>query len=461
MPRVGAGHVYDWFKARGFWIRGHGQGVSEEPDQRKPTHLLLDGGKACVPAEAHEEFVNVYAASLVRFPFRRPCVVELRTPVFRFFVDLDTRFSCEEDASALAEDRDDSLHTLLDLLTSALPHALPAVACVSSAPKISRGEDGTTTKRGLHVVWPEALVTARTALELRRRMLEALTSAEWRPRGLVGSWDAILDASVFRSNGLRMAWSAKGRGDASFYEPRYEYAPGVPPGESSSSTLAPAAKIEGVSALRAALGRLAIRVPTATTPTVLVDGEAAVDDDDDDENGHGVTAASLARFSSVLPALAAALPVEFKNQQFAGVVAGEHCYMLRSTSRFCFNLGRTHRTTNVYFVLTRRGVSQRCYCRCETTEGRKYGLCKDFVSDCWSVPKAVLHAFFPDDADAVDQSRQRSSPAQPQPQQQQAARVGAMPSRSRKICLDALIANSCAGGGAVGGGQKKKRSKQA
>jgi len=140
----------------------------------------------------------------------------------------------------------------------------------------------------------------------------------------------------------------------------------------------------------------------------------------------------------VLHKLAAALPVEFLGQRFTGLMAAEHCFLLRSTARFCFNLGRAHRTNNVYFVLTRRGVTQRCYCRCETTEHRKYGMCKDFVSDCWPVPDDVLAAFFPPDGQESDagDAAERAAPA--------AQRVAPMPSRAAKsyLNLEALMARS-------------------
>lgn len=105
--------------------------------------------------------------------------------------------------------------------------------------------------------------------------------------------------------------------------------------------------------------------------------------------------------------------------------------MLRSTARYCFNLGRQHNTNNVYFLLTRRGVCQRCYCRCETAEGRKYGMCKDFASECWAVPREVTDAFFPDaDGDA----------AQPAA----ATAVAPMPSRSAEawLAMDAIQARA-------------------
>jgi hypothetical protein len=125
---------------------------------------------------------------------------------------------------------------------------------------------------------------------------------------------------------------------------------------------------------------------------------------DQDADGFSTTTvqtASLTPYMPVLPLLDAVLPLEFVGQRFVGLVKTDRGgFMLRSTSRYCLNLGRAHRSNNVYFVLTRDGISQRCYCRCETTEGRRGGLCRKFVSETWPVPPRVSDAFFPDTVDS-------------------------------------------------------------
>jgi hypothetical protein len=53
------------------------------------THLRLDGGRLEVPDSEGLDFLNAYAAAVVRG--EGLCVVETRTDAFRFFVDLDAR----------------------------------------------------------------------------------------------------------------------------------------------------------------------------------------------------------------------------------------------------------------------------------------------------------------------------------------------------------------------------------
>lgn len=376
-------HIYDWFRERGYWLAKH----AAAERRRACTHLMMDGGMACVPDEAHAAFLNAYAASLVRHPARPPCIVELRTPVFKFFADLDTRFAAPQaDASAVLL----AIGRAVDTVAGG-----PSDMVVCSSTTAAAGN----TKRGFHLIWPDVLVRQSTALRLRDAI-----SRELRPPGEYGlapdsNWDTVLDPSVYRANGLRMAWSAKGRHDARVYTPTHLYRDGA---------LAEEAPAESVSALRACVHRLSIRAPGAE-PTLA----ASADEAEDDAAAAAIARAkttssdSLEAFADVLPALDAALPVQFLGQRFTAVMHHEpatagappNSYLLRSSSRFCFNLGRAHRTNNVYFVLTRRGVHQRCYCRCETAEGRKYGMCKDFASSVWPVSAEVTRRFFGDAGD--------------------------------------------------------------
>lgn len=423
-------HVYDWARARGYWLRAG--------EDRAASHLLLDGGRLAVPPESHGALLNAYAASLLAHPGRPPCMVEVRTPVFRMFMDVDTRFGSHEAAARAGALEGPVAGALRAVAAAACPgHA--AIVCAASRPKREEREGGDAAhKMGFHLVWPEALVTSRTALALRQRALDALREsaelADPGALGLLGRWEDILDAVVYRSSGLRMAWSAKGRHDDRLYVPRARI--------SEDGSLAPLPRPSGVAALRELVRELSVRCFESPTITHGVDG---VDGEDGthgpDSVGTAYAHKSLAAYADVLPLLAAALPLEFVGQRFAGLLAGETCFLLRSTARHCFNLGRQHRTNNVYFVLTRRGVCQRCYCRCETDEGRRYGMCKDFSSEVWPVPPEVVEAFFKDagGGGSQDDSSSRHSTSSTAP-----APLGAMPSRAAKASLgfDALVRRS-------------------
>jgi len=55
-------------------------------------------------------------------------------------------------------------------------------------------------------------------------------------------------------------------------------------------------------------------------------------------------------------------------------------YLVQTNSNFCENLNRNHSSNHVWFLVDSKDktIYQKCFCRCETLEGRKSGFCKDF-----------------------------------------------------------------------------------
>lgn len=93
-----------------------------------------------------------------------------------------------------------------------------------------------------------------------------------------------------------------------------------------------------------------------------------------------------------------ALPKEYRGVRVAPAFSytqhGTRCHVIgRVDSQYCMNIGRTHATNTVYVHLNLSTglASMRCYCRCETTEGRRtivdgrVQMCKQYQSapiDC-------------------------------------------------------------------------------
>jgi hypothetical protein len=63
-----------------------------------------------------------------------------------------------------------------------------------------------------------------------------------------------------------------------------------------------------------------------------------------------------------------------KKQYYRITVRGEG-------SNFCNNLQKKeHKSNSIYFIIKPSGATQKCWCRCNVTEGRKYGLCSQYSS---------------------------------------------------------------------------------
>ena len=57
----------------------------------------------------------------------------------------------------------------------------------------------------------------------------------------------------------------------------------------------------------------------------------------------------------------------------------KNIYLLKTTSRYCENIRRNHNSNHVKIIIDNGFIFQRCFCRCETLDGRRLGFCKDFT----------------------------------------------------------------------------------
>jgi hypothetical protein len=76
-------------------------------------------------------------------------------------------------------------------------------------------------------------------------------------------------------------------------------------------------------------------------------------------------------------------------------------------------------------------MTQRCFCRCETTEGRQFGYCKDYESEVVPLPQEAIDSLLKATAAAG------TCAAAPDP----ASHMAALPSTKSKSAnkLDALL----------------------
>lgn len=218
------------------------------------THLLLSGGLRRFAPSEEDAVLQMLAKDI---DDNTPnYVVEMRTPVFRFCVDLDfvapegvslrqciqyvavVQGVMEECCRTMVDAREDSTTTPVDL-TCVILHAEPksvtktvtidtktmeAYTCTSGR---SEHTQETLVKSGYHVVWPYVYVDREKAITLRYCILEKLGSV-YKNYGkkeiryeqhsnrsfetttmTFGTWDDVLDLAIYTANGLRMPGSHK------------------------------------------------------------------------------------------------------------------------------------------------------------------------------------------------------------------------------------------------------------
>lgn len=145
----------------------------------------MDGGILSVPAEDTREFYQV-CVDLINSGTKL-YVVEQKTEHFKFFVDLDYK------GPEKLSDQD------LLQFCSIIAKAVGTSRCLVARARPRPVADG-LVKTGVHIHWPDLVVSRTDAMNLRSKILVDLGD---------GPWDKIIDASVYGGSGLRMLWSHK------------------------------------------------------------------------------------------------------------------------------------------------------------------------------------------------------------------------------------------------------------
>ena len=369
-----------WLRAQGCWVSATSS-TANSASRGPITHVFLDGGKAAAPPALRAgALVDAYAAhvSCAAMPLH---AVERTVGggTYRFFADFDVR----DDSVPIAE--------VVRAALACLPDALVGRSVVVC----TRGWlDG---KTGAHLVWGDARVGDAQATAIRdawvRRLAEASAS------GRDGAWwDAVVDASVYRRNGLRMPWSVKKPGDSAVaaYAPTHVSPDGSPSG---MRAIEPAPRpSDGAETIAAWIRRTSImacgpdevgadahpfgpvdvdvdldveaapKKEHAKKKTTRANDKANVGDKTNVGGGGNAKGGGCSCFLLSVAdrdALLAALPGVYRDSQIGQScrrTAADGPLLVSCTSRHCLVAGREHSANHVYFELATDGaVWQRCH----------------------------------------------------------------------------------------------------
>lgn len=350
-----------WLRVQGLWLYA-GKPLAEG---RRITHVFLDGGKACIPHERRGEFFERYAADLAAG--ERTCAVE-RTAAegaFRMFIDVDLKSADLESADLKSAEAMD-LDAVLRDIAGSLPHELAPDSVpgrVIVCKRVSGSNPTPGNRSGLHLVWTDVVVDAEQALRL---LAVAVGNLRLDCPDSPVDWPRALDGSVYRNNGLRMVFAAKGPQDTSRYVPWR-----VLLGDRMDDVSAEAAQALSAGDCAGILRWVrdcSIHPPDLGAPR-LADGAAAAK----------LAPVATSRAPTPVPiktrdidtaVTAALMGTRYEGVSFAAPVAlsdEPNAYIVHLASRFCHNIQREHRSNRVYLIVTRTKVVQACFCRCAHT----------------------------------------------------------------------------------------------
>lgn len=155
------------------------------------SHVSMNGSSSLfVPSLDVPEFFREYINQVKNG--NKLYLVEAKTKLFKFFMDIDY----------ISDDK--LTHESIIEISKRINTCIPG-RCLISISKSCKKKNG--IKSGIHLHWPEMIVTKKKALDLRLKV----------PEDLIG----FVDESVYKGSGLRMLWSFKKNGDSA-YTPFYD-----------------------------------------------------------------------------------------------------------------------------------------------------------------------------------------------------------------------------------------------
>lgn len=359
------------------------------PPKSSPTHVLMDGGVLEVPFDRLNDFYKTYVQCIKSG--EQLFVVEQKTDVYNFFLDIDYK-----DKEELEIDEIRSI--ALDVCSKVESLGLPYRCIISVAkPKVKEG----CIKTGIHFNWPELPVNQEGAINLRWHIISTLNISKR------GDWSQYVDGSVYgdletgaKGSGFRMPWShkkgkhaeCKGQGcvvceysgklTEGEYLPIFMYSEGglaFHPSEISLNAL------------------WSVTVRSQSEPLQVPTGPVSVN-----VKKNEATFKSLHTKNEVVDSELSARLETFVRLNMPGqsktrikkIFKYKDTYRIETTSKYCENIGRNHNSNHVWLMATKGTICQKCFCRCETMEGRKHGFCRDFSGRSHFLPKTVCDILF-------------------------------------------------------------------
>ena len=371
------------------------------------SHVLMDGGVLSIPYDRLTDFYKVYVNSVKND--EKIFVVEQKTEVYNFFVDLDYK-----DAKALSLERIESIVRVIGEKVNSLGGG----DCLISVSKPK--PHGDLVKSGIHLNWPNFPVNQENALRLRQHIVNVLTNIY---KGT--SWEDVVDNSVYgnlekgtKGSGFRMPWSHKkgkhlacagagcqvcensGKLTEVSYLPVFMY--------KCEGPFKLMEKIDHTEPSVEVLMAATIRTPDGTVSRVVSAPEngGTVAKVPKTTKGEGKFTREQTRNEFTDP-VAAELLEAFIRQNLEGQSNSKITKMFKgkgkdgalfisTDSSYCENLGRKHTSNHIWFLVNgEKNICQRCFCNCDTMAGRKRGMCKDFSGKTHELSQSIIKLLYP------------------------------------------------------------------
>lgn len=427
------------------WAKQYRIYKGSKNEKKPPTHLLLDGGKFHIPEKNYDKFLTRYSDDVAHG--RPNYVCEIKTPVFKFLIDLDLF----EPTAVTRKEIIRIMKEIQFVINAFYPHSPDkkkhAIICTTE-PKKQIKDSVSLTKTGVHVIYPLIRVTTDQAKILRWAIVQHLGNI-FGERPSHNPWTDVIDNTVYSSNGLRMIGSRKcsicknckgKRSGLDEYCDDCNDTGKIDEGRVYNPTMIMDSKGK---LLPQELKNLTFNVfemirttsivcynkestemikdfpdwyteitfeynesDFKTRPKKYPFGEQLTKEDEEgekelhlsdktlilnDKNGKGT-------YTKIRNFIVKKMPKVYKNLEIRDIhkVPSEPhpYYIVRTNNQFCMNVAKNHNSNTIYFLINEHGLYQKCWCRCTHKTG-KYGTCKEYHSERKPLSNTIQKELYP------------------------------------------------------------------
>lgn len=417
----------------------------------KESHRMLDGGNLYVPPHKMDEFFAEYVSSLQKN--QQLFITETTTPIFKLFIDLDF---CNPEAIREEKIMDycKFIQGIVGEFLNNIYSVQERMTIVSvSPPKEKEKNKAIYQANGIHMNWPNVLVNIHDAFLLRKAVIYALETQYGR-RPFYNTWEQVVDESIYIHGGLRMIGSQKTKlcpecknkdskrssceACSAFgkiiYPHIYKMVAVIDGHEQAMPEYfaelernpLKMVKDTSIKSFETETGHPNL-ITLATLPSwfpsklskndmkEISDGQPVkkrrrIVEPPGQEDIDGMSQFSSnripiysndKRFQEVKRFINAHLPTQYTDCIVElNRCAGGAYYVVRTDSHMCMNFkdapSRTHTNNTIYFYLSPEHCYQKCFCTCDSVEGRLHGKCSDYRSSGYPLPPKLRKLLFSD-----------------------------------------------------------------
>lgn len=424
------------------WVKQKDENMFIKGDYREPTHLLLDCGKFAVPDELMDWFYKNYATDILQNQINY--IAECKTGIYKMIMDLDfydDKPKSYDDMKPYLQVIQDVVSSFYPHLPEFQKRM---IVCTTEYTDGTVKGNRIFVKQGLgHLIWPGILINNEIGTKIRIGCIQELIK-RFGQRHSENIWEDVVDATIYQKNGLRMVGSAKmgvckickkkqprplfdrstgfsdNFGDCDICMGLVKYYGGriyavTDVVDTNSNTI-----MDELEKLQREIVYMVKQTSIRSKEKFYTEyktpdwfdlyhfnyeqemknkkikrrfyNDAKHELTDEDKNGiaehaiKGKISMEHAIWKSIVKLINDVMPEIYKNVEIMDIkqCSGDKSdyYLVRTNSSFCMNIAKHHNSNTIYFVVNEMGICQKCFCRCETTVGRRFGImCKDYHSE--------------------------------------------------------------------------------